>query len=248
MSNWEKFSKNEQLAAIGAEIARASIWENKDRDKFIGALERALSLINEAIDDPKRYLQSIMDDAIAGETQSLERRVAASKRSAILKDFKGIEASVSKLRNDGDFTTAQALVNANAPELIKYLPHVVQRMGDPAKASAAADAEGKSGLLSDGAAARVAYKDAKAQDAIYYKPQALEAASKDTTGVATKGIYLALEQAYLDNQMRGFSDRGTAAAVHESLDDAAKVAAVATQTGIDVARLEALRDQAKSII
>ncbi len=53
VARWQRFSKNEQLAAIGAEVFRASIWENKDRDKFLGALERALALADAAIDDRK---------------------------------------------------------------------------------------------------------------------------------------------------------------------------------------------------
>jgi hypothetical protein len=50
---WRKFNKNEQYAAIGAEIVRASIWENKDKGRFFGALERALALLDAAIDDPQ---------------------------------------------------------------------------------------------------------------------------------------------------------------------------------------------------
>ena len=53
MRSWQQFTKSEQFAAIGAEIVRASIWEGKDKSKFIGALERALGLIDAAIDDPK---------------------------------------------------------------------------------------------------------------------------------------------------------------------------------------------------
>lgn len=53
MDKWRQFTKNEQFAAIGAEILRASIWEDKDKEKFLGALTRALALIDAAIDDPK---------------------------------------------------------------------------------------------------------------------------------------------------------------------------------------------------
>ena len=53
VGRWQKFSKNEQIAAIGAEIFRASIWEEKDRGKFLSALERALALADAAIDDQK---------------------------------------------------------------------------------------------------------------------------------------------------------------------------------------------------
>ena len=40
--HWQQFTRNDQLLAISAEIVRASIWEQKDREKFVGALERGV--------------------------------------------------------------------------------------------------------------------------------------------------------------------------------------------------------------
>lgn len=53
MDHWSTFTKTEQFAAIGAEVVRASLWEYKDTDKFLGALERAFALIDASLDDPK---------------------------------------------------------------------------------------------------------------------------------------------------------------------------------------------------
>lgn len=53
IERWRQFTKNDQFAAIGAEVVRASIWENKDRPKFLGAIERALALVDASIDDPR---------------------------------------------------------------------------------------------------------------------------------------------------------------------------------------------------
>ncbi len=38
---------------IGSEFMRAQVWQYKDRDKFLGALERALALIDMALADKK---------------------------------------------------------------------------------------------------------------------------------------------------------------------------------------------------
>ncbi|OGZ00057.1 MAG: hypothetical protein A2945_00005 [Candidatus Liptonbacteria bacterium RIFCSPLOWO2_01_FULL_52_25] len=51
--HWQQFTRNDQLLAISAEIVRASIWEQKDREKFVGALERAFALIDASLDDPR---------------------------------------------------------------------------------------------------------------------------------------------------------------------------------------------------
>lgn len=50
---WRTFSKSEQLLALGAEFERARVWEKESREGFVGALERALVLIDLSLDDPK---------------------------------------------------------------------------------------------------------------------------------------------------------------------------------------------------
>ena len=52
-SRWENFTKSQQLLTIGAEFMRAKIWQNKDKEKFLLALERALELVDSTISDPK---------------------------------------------------------------------------------------------------------------------------------------------------------------------------------------------------
>lgn len=51
IERWQKFSKGQQLGAIAAEISRAKTWQNQDREKFLGAIERALELIDCSLDD-----------------------------------------------------------------------------------------------------------------------------------------------------------------------------------------------------
>ena len=50
---WEKLTKREQLLNIGAEFMRAKVWQDKDEDKFLLALERALELIDLTLSDKK---------------------------------------------------------------------------------------------------------------------------------------------------------------------------------------------------
>ncbi|PIU99208.1 hypothetical protein COS59_00960 [Candidatus Wolfebacteria bacterium CG03_land_8_20_14_0_80_36_15] len=40
------FLKSQQLLMIGSEIMRAKVWQNKNQDKFLSALERGLELID----------------------------------------------------------------------------------------------------------------------------------------------------------------------------------------------------------
>lgn len=86
MNNWEKFTKSEQLAAIGAEVVRASIWEEKDKSKFMGALERALALIDASIDDPQwkgeLYTPLYLRDEV-GKYYAGEQRGIATLRAAM---------------------------------------------------------------------------------------------------------------------------------------------------------------------
>ena len=53
LDNWSKFSKTQQIGAIGAEIMRAKNWQEKDKDKFLSAIERTLKLVDLSIDDIK---------------------------------------------------------------------------------------------------------------------------------------------------------------------------------------------------
>lgn len=53
LSRWEKFNKREQLLAIGSEFMRARVWQGKDQEKFLSALERALELIDLTLSDSK---------------------------------------------------------------------------------------------------------------------------------------------------------------------------------------------------
>lgn len=62
LERWLKFSKNQQMGAIGAEILRAKIWEKKDRNNFLSSLERALEMIDLSICDKqwRKYLSAIL--------------------------------------------------------------------------------------------------------------------------------------------------------------------------------------------
>lgn len=40
------FLKSQQLLMIGSEIMRAKVWQNKNQDNFLSALERGLELID----------------------------------------------------------------------------------------------------------------------------------------------------------------------------------------------------------
>ena len=50
---WEKLTKREQLLNIGAEFMRAKVWQGKDKEKFLLALEISLELIDLTLGDPK---------------------------------------------------------------------------------------------------------------------------------------------------------------------------------------------------
>lgn len=53
LNRWKKFTKKQQLLAIGSEFMRAKNWQNKDRENFLSALERAFELIDLALADEK---------------------------------------------------------------------------------------------------------------------------------------------------------------------------------------------------
>jgi len=53
INRWQKFEKREQLLMIGSEFLRAKNWQEKDNEKFISALWRALELIDLTLADLK---------------------------------------------------------------------------------------------------------------------------------------------------------------------------------------------------
>lgn len=57
-SRWENFDKRQQLLTIGAEFMRARVWQGKDKNNFLSALERALELIDLTISD-KRWRNNL---------------------------------------------------------------------------------------------------------------------------------------------------------------------------------------------
>lgn len=53
LKRWENFNKHQQMLIIAAEFTRAKNWQNKDQEKFLLALERALELIDLTFQDPE---------------------------------------------------------------------------------------------------------------------------------------------------------------------------------------------------
>jgi len=53
LDRWQTFTKSQQLLMIGSEIMRAQVWQGKDEEKFGGALERGLALVDFTLKDPK---------------------------------------------------------------------------------------------------------------------------------------------------------------------------------------------------
>ena len=59
LERWKTFKKREQLLFIGSEFERARVWQEEgDAEKFRGALERAVTLINLSLQD-KRWVSDI---------------------------------------------------------------------------------------------------------------------------------------------------------------------------------------------
>jgi len=50
---WFKLSLAEQLANIGSEVSRAGKWQEKDKNIFWGAVERALELFDLTLEDQR---------------------------------------------------------------------------------------------------------------------------------------------------------------------------------------------------
>ncbi|MBU2109695.1 hypothetical protein KKB71_01935 [Patescibacteria group bacterium] len=51
LEKWQKFTKSQQIGAIGAEILRAQTWQGKDKNNFLSSIERAIGLIDFTIED-----------------------------------------------------------------------------------------------------------------------------------------------------------------------------------------------------
>ncbi len=50
---WFTLSLCEQLANVGSEAGRARIWQGKDEERFRGAVDRALDLLDLTLEDPR---------------------------------------------------------------------------------------------------------------------------------------------------------------------------------------------------
>lgn len=61
IEKWLKLTKKQQLGAISAEIMRAKVWQGKDRNNFLSAVERAINMIDATLEDKrwKNYLTSL---------------------------------------------------------------------------------------------------------------------------------------------------------------------------------------------
>lgn len=53
LERWSKFTKGQQLGAIASELTRAKVWQDKDKEKTLSSLERAIDLVDFTIDDNK---------------------------------------------------------------------------------------------------------------------------------------------------------------------------------------------------
>ena len=50
---WQRLTLMEQLANLGSEVSRACRWQEKDKDLFQGAVDRALELFDLTLEDPR---------------------------------------------------------------------------------------------------------------------------------------------------------------------------------------------------
>jgi len=50
---WRNFSKHDQLLHIGAEIVRASVYQNKDKEAFSFSINEVIKLIDLTLNDQK---------------------------------------------------------------------------------------------------------------------------------------------------------------------------------------------------
>lgn len=51
LERWQKFSKGQQIGAIGAELMRAKLFQEKDKKEFLSAIERTIELIDLSLED-----------------------------------------------------------------------------------------------------------------------------------------------------------------------------------------------------
>ena len=51
--NWFKLSMAEQLGNVGSEVSRALKWKGKDEQLYMGAIERALELLDLTLQDAR---------------------------------------------------------------------------------------------------------------------------------------------------------------------------------------------------
>lgn len=59
--NWEKFSKEEQILNIAAELSRAKFWlKEKNKEHFLACLNRALELVDLTI-NASRYQKDLRE-------------------------------------------------------------------------------------------------------------------------------------------------------------------------------------------
>ncbi|OGL73480.1 hypothetical protein A3F28_01635 [Candidatus Uhrbacteria bacterium RIFCSPHIGHO2_12_FULL_57_11] len=71
---WQTLSFAEQMANVGSEVGRAGKWQGKDERLFLGAVARALELLDLTIADPRwqrrrtelERARELMNDAVSG--------------------------------------------------------------------------------------------------------------------------------------------------------------------------------------
>jgi len=85
LNRWKKLSKRDQLGHIASEIKRAAMNQDKDSAIYHQMLERAISLTDLSLDDPKwrenplpmLVLKNELAKAYIGENKNLDKLYAA---------------------------------------------------------------------------------------------------------------------------------------------------------------------------
>lgn len=57
---WQALPIHEQLRAVAAEVKRAAVWEDKDKELYSAALERAFELLGLSLEDRRWKGQYLM--------------------------------------------------------------------------------------------------------------------------------------------------------------------------------------------
>jgi len=70
---WQTFSRHDQLLNIGSAIMRASNWQNKDKEKFVMAIQEALQLLKLTITDQKWVKYRYALEYLEAELEKFER-------------------------------------------------------------------------------------------------------------------------------------------------------------------------------